>query len=88
MILEIKVKPQSSQNKILVFKEPNFLEIALKAKPEKNQANDSLLKFLANLIGIPKNQIKILKGKTSKNKLIRIEGIEEMQLKKILEKYL
>ncbi|MEM0286299.1 MAG: DUF167 domain-containing protein [Candidatus Methanomethyliaceae archaeon] len=88
MILEIKVKPQSSQNKILVFKEPNFLEIVLKAKPEKNQANDSLLKFLANLIGIPKTQIKILKGKTSKNKLIRIDGIEEMQLKKILEKYL
>ncbi len=88
MILEIKVKPRSLEDKIIIFKKPNFLEIALKAKPEKNQANESLLKFLSNLIGISKNQIKILKGKTSKNKLIKIEKIEEIQLKKVLEKYL
>uniref|UniRef100_A0A7V5XGH3 DUF167 domain-containing protein n=1 Tax=Thermodesulfobacterium geofontis TaxID=1295609 RepID=A0A7V5XGH3_9BACT len=49
MLLEIKVKPGFSKDKILQFKEPNFLEVSLKALPEKNKANESLCKFLGNI---------------------------------------
>uniref|UniRef100_A0A7V4JPF1 DUF167 domain-containing protein n=1 Tax=Thermodesulfobacterium geofontis TaxID=1295609 RepID=A0A7V4JPF1_9BACT len=63
MLLEIKVKPGSSKDKIIQFKEPNFLEISLKALPQKNEANESLCQFLGNIFKISKKEIKILKGK-------------------------
>jgi uncharacterized protein (TIGR00251 family) len=88
MLLEIKVKPGSSKDKILQFKEPNFLEISLKAQPEKNKANESLCEFLGNIFKIPKREIKILKGKTSKNKIVKIEGITEEKAIKIIKEIL
>ena len=88
MILELKVKPGSAKDKILVFKKPNFLEISLKAKPEKNKANESLCQFLRKIFKVPKNQIKILKGKTSRNKLIKVEGLTEKEVIKAIEKAL
>ena len=88
MLLEIKVKPGSSKDKLLQFKEPNFLEISLKAQPEKNKANESLCQFLGNLLKISKREIKILKGKTSRNKIVKIEGITEEKAIKIIKEIL
>ncbi|PMP69083.1 MAG: hypothetical protein C0190_00665 [Thermodesulfobacterium geofontis] len=88
MLLEIKVKPGSSEDRIIQFREPNFLEISLKAPPEKNKANERLSQFLSKVFKIPKNQVKIVKGKTSKNKIIKIEGIIEKEAIKIIKKTL
>jgi|UniRef100_A0A7C4P0K0 uncharacterized protein (TIGR00251 family) len=88
MLLEIKVKPGSSKDKLLQFKEPNFLEISLKAQPEKNKANESLCQFLGNLFKISKREIKILKGTTSRNKIVKIEGITEEKAIKIIKEIL
>lgn len=79
MLLELKVKPGSAKNQILIFKEPNYLEISLKAKPEKNKANEELCYFLGKVLNVSQNKIKILKGKTSKRKLIKVEGVEEKE---------
>jgi uncharacterized protein (TIGR00251 family) len=88
MLLEIKVKPGSSKDKLLQFEEPNFLEISLKAQPEKNKANESLCEFLGNIFKIPKREIKILKGTTSRNKIVKIEGITEEKAIKIIKEIL
>lgn len=77
MLLEVKVKPGSSKDKILSFREPNFLEIALEAKPERNEANLSLCKFLAKCLNLEKDLIKIIKGKNSPKKILVIEGLSE-----------
>jgi len=76
MLLEVKVKPGAGKDEVLSFRPPNFLEISLKAKPENNQANLSLCRFLAKLLNLKEDQVKILKGKTSRKKLVAIEGIE------------
>lgn len=85
MFLEIKVKPNSSEDKIIQFKEPKFLEISLKAPPEKNKANESLCQFLSKILKIPKSQIKIVKGKTARNKIVKIEGIAEKEAIKMFK---
>ncbi len=87
MILELKVKPGAGKDKVVSFKEPNFLEITLKAKPEKNKANESLCQFLGKILKVSKSQIKILKGKTLRNKLVKIEGITEKEALRRLKKF-
>ncbi len=88
MILEIKVKPGASKDKILSFKEPNFLEISVRAKPEQNKANESLCNFLRKILKVPKSQVKILKGKTSKTKLVKVEGISENEFLESVKNFL
>jgi len=85
MIIEVKVRPSAKKDAILKFKKPNIFEISLKAKPEKNQANKSLCRFLSKLFKISENNIKIIKGKTSKKKLIQIKNLNEEKFLKKLE---
>ncbi|NPA39966.1 MAG: YggU family protein [Thermodesulfobacteria bacterium] len=85
MILEVKVKPGAGKDLIKSFKEPNFLEVTLKAKAENNQANESLIKFLRKTFKIPEESIKIVKGRTSRKKLVKIEGLSEEEFLKVVK---
>jgi uncharacterized protein len=68
----IRIIPKSSQTKIIEEKD-DFLKIKLKAAPEKGKANAELIKFLAKHFKTAKSNINIIKGKTSKNKVIEIK---------------
>ncbi|WP_022856107.1 MULTISPECIES: DUF167 domain-containing protein [Thermodesulfobacterium] len=88
MVLEIKVHPEKKKDRILGHKLPNFLEVELKAKPQNNQANEALIRFLSTVFNIPEKQIKILKGKTQPKKLINLEGLDPIQFEVYVEKSL
>ena len=66
----VHVKPRAKQTEIARYDESNnsFI-IRLKAEPVDNKANIELIKFLSRLL---KRKVEIVKGFTSKNKLIRI----------------
>jgi uncharacterized protein (TIGR00251 family) len=86
MVIEVKVKPGAGKDAVLNYKAPNFFEISVKAKAEKNQANQALCKFLGKLFGIGSSNVKILKGKTSRNKLIKLETLSESEFLKRVER--
>lgn len=67
----IRVIPNSRKTEIVEEKD-NYLKIKLKAAPIKGQANAELIKFLAKKYNTTKSQIEIIKGVTSKEKLVRI----------------
>ncbi|MFP4403057.1 MAG: DUF167 domain-containing protein [Candidatus Woesearchaeota archaeon] len=51
----------------------NELKVHLTKLPIDGKANCELIKLLSNYFSVKKNQIKIIKGKKSKNKIICIE---------------
>jgi len=65
--LEIKIIPNSKKNKIILKNNKFILEISKEA--ENNKANQELIRFIKKITG---KNIKIIKGKTSKNKIIKI----------------
>ena len=67
----VTVLPRSSRNEV-VEENCNYIKVKLKAAPVKSQANKELIKFLAKKFGIAKSQVEILKGLTSRDKLVRI----------------
>ncbi len=69
VIITIKVITKSSSSKIL-GKENNYLKIRLKSAPEKNKANIELITLLSKTFNIPKSNIEIITGKTSRLKHI------------------
>ncbi|KTD18202.1 DUF167 domain-containing protein [Legionella jordanis] len=83
--LEVKVKPGAKQNKINLVDEAG-LQISLQASPQEGKANKMLIQYLSKLLAVPQKRILILRGNTSRNKLlsIEVEGREQERVRAIL----
>ena len=51
--------------------------IRLAAPPVEGAANEALVSFLSNVLDLPRRNITIVSGETSRDKRVRIEGIDE-----------
>lgn len=71
--IKLKITPRSSKNEIGETMSDGTLKIKLKAPPVDGEANKELIKFLSAEWKIPKSKIKIIKGLTSRTKIIEIE---------------
>jgi uncharacterized protein (TIGR00251 family) len=72
--LEVQVQPRSSRNQV-VGEQDGRLKIKLTAPPVEGEANQALINFLAHLLELPRRNIKLLKGESSRHKLIEISGL-------------
>ena len=73
VIFSVKVVPRSSKTAVAGIL-GGMLKIKLAAAPEKGKANESLVEFLADTLGVKKNTIAITSGHTSPVKTIQITG--------------
>ncbi len=71
MIITVKVKPRSSEQKVVRFGANRFL-IYLGEEPENNKTNMELINLLSKYSGIPIGRIKIKTGMTDKDKTIEL----------------
>jgi len=71
MKINVKVIPRSSIQHIVETLEGD-LKVKLKAPPVGGQANKELIEALAKYYKVPKSQVEIIKGLTSKNKIVEI----------------
>jgi uncharacterized protein (TIGR00251 family) len=74
VILSIKVQPRASRNEI---GEPLGSELRVKvtAPPVDAAANEAVIRLLAETLDCPRNHLELVKGHTSRHKLIRIAGV-------------
>ena len=83
--LAVKIIPNSAQNKItgkfLDEKGQECLKINIAAQPEDGKANDELVKFLSQILKIPKSKIEILRGATARHKLLKFSAGNKADLK-------
>ncbi|MEX0848893.1 MAG: DUF167 domain-containing protein [Candidatus Dependentiae bacterium] len=71
-MVDIKVVPQSGRQQFKLNKEDRLV-CYLKSAPERNQANNELIKLLSKTLKIPMVDVVITAGKTSRNKRVKIE---------------
>ncbi len=82
--LAVQITPAASKNEIIGMQN-DVLRIKINAPPVKGKANKELVDYLSHLLGISKDRIDIVKGHTSKNKLVSIDGLSKLS---VLEKLL
>lgn len=75
--IQVKVQPRSSR-KGIVGVAGDALKVYLTAPPVGGAANEQLIEVLSEGLGIRKSAIHIMKGLSSRNKVIEIEGVEEI----------
>lgn len=71
MRLSIRVVPRASKNKLTKLADGTY-KLHLTAPPVEGAANAALVDFLSTELKVAKSSITILKGQTSKNKIIEI----------------
>jgi len=73
--LWVRVKPRSSRNRILGWTPDGFLEVQVKAVPERGQANRACAKEIARALGVAPDRVVLEKGQTSRLKAFRVLGL-------------
>ena len=81
--LSVRIQPRASKNEIVTM-ESGGLKIRLTAPPVDGAANEALVKFLATTLSIPKSHVEIVSGHTSREKVVRISGISNAEVKRLL----
>jgi uncharacterized protein (TIGR00251 family) len=73
--LSLKVIPNAPRNEVV-----GWLGAALKVKVHapalEGRANDELLDFLAETLGVPRRDVTLLRGDKSRHKVVRIAGLK------------
>ncbi len=70
MKISITVKPRSSKIEVKKISEIEY-QVKVTASPVDGEANEQLIKILSDYFDVPKTQIMIVKGKTSKKKIVK-----------------
>ena len=83
--LSVRIQPRASKNEI-VHAEGGGLKIRLTAPPVDGAANEALIKFLSGELGVAKSSVEIVSGQTSRDKIIRIDGISSADADRLLKK--
>lgn len=84
LILEIVVAPRAKRSKFVGF-HGGYPKIALAAPPIEGRANEELVSFLKELLGIPGRDIELIRGDTSKRKAVLLRGISTEKVLQVLE---
>ena len=81
--ITIKVTPRASRSKIDGWR-GDVLLIKVTAPPVDSAANDAVIALLSSTLGIPKRDIRIVRGETSRVKQVVVTGLTLEQLRTTL----
>lgn len=82
-LLRIRVQPRAKRDEV-VGERGDAIVIRLKAPPVDGKANAALIEFIAKAAGVPRSRVEILRGATSREKVLRVSGVAEGELRRAL----
>ena len=81
--LAIKAIPNAPRSEVIGWL-GEALKIKVHAPPVEGRANEVLCEFLADTLGLPRRAVTVLRGDTSRQKLLRITGLTLAEVKQRL----
>ena len=82
--LRLHVQPRASRSE-LGGRHGNAIKVRLTAPPVDGAANEELVRFLAERLGVLRSAISIAAGDTSRRKRVIIEGVDTAHAMRLLE---
>jgi uncharacterized protein len=81
--IAVRLQPRSRRNEV-VGERAGATVIRLTAPPVDGKANAALCAFVARAAGVPPSRVEIVRGQTSRDKVVRVDGVDEGTLRKAL----
>ena len=73
--IDILVQPRASRAKLGPMHDGR-LKVAVTAPPVDGEANAAVVEVLAKALGVPRRQVEVIAGMSSRRKTVRIEGAD------------
>ncbi len=80
----VKVHPRAKKNAI-TGEVGDALKVALTAPPVEGKANEACVRFLAELLEVPRSSVTIAAGETGRQKVVRVQGITAAEVERRLQ---
>jgi len=74
--LAVRVTPRASSNEIAEVLDDGTVRVRLAAPPTDDEANEALLEFLSEILGVAKSRLDIVAGNIGRDKLISIVDMD------------
>jgi len=74
----VKVHPRARRSAV-TGRLGDAWKLDLTAPPVEGKANDECVRFLAELVGVPRARVRVVTGLTSRTKVVEIEGVDEAE---------
>jgi uncharacterized protein (TIGR00251 family) len=79
----VRIVPRASRSEI-AGEHSGALRVRIAAPPVDGAANKELVRTLAKSFKLPQNAVEIVSGATSKNKVVRLRGVDAATLELVL----
>jgi uncharacterized protein (TIGR00251 family) len=73
--LSIKAIPNAPRSEVVGWL-GDALKVKVHAPPVEGKANEALCEFVADTLGLPRRAVAVLRGDTSRLKVLRIDGLD------------
>jgi uncharacterized protein len=74
--LAVRVTPRASRNEVVEMLDDGTIKVRLAAPPVDDQANEALIEFLSDILGVPKSRLDIVAGATGRDKLVAVMDMD------------
>ena len=71
--LAVQITPNAKKSEVIGLLE-DVLKIRLQAQPIEGKANEALIRYIADMLDVPKSAVNITHGHTNKRKIIEINA--------------
>ncbi len=83
--LEIQARPRSGRRELSRSSE-GAVRAALQSAPESGKANKELIQLVSDWLGVPKSSVEVWRGNKSRQKVLRIYGLDAIALQKAIDR--
>ena len=84
VLLSVRVVPRAARNEI-VGTQGDALKVRLCAPPVGGAANSALIALIAESLRIPKRDVEIVSGQSSRNKTVCLTGVRQEDVQRWLD---
>ena len=74
-VLQLHCQPRAKVTRV-VGEHDGCLKVALNSPALENRANDALVRWLAQTVGVPRRDVELISGQTSRKKRVLIRGVD------------
>ena len=79
----VRVQPRARRNEIAGERDGALL-VRVTAPPVEGRANHAVRRLLAKRLGVPAGRVSVVRGESSRDKVIEVEGLDARALRREL----
>jgi uncharacterized protein len=79
-LLSVRLTPRSAREKLVAGPDGGY-QAHVTAPPVEGAANGALCKLVAKAAGVAPSRVSVVRGQRSRQKVVRVDGVEEADLR-------